>query len=49
VVFELDTRTFWVLKVTVGGSGRGEVVLVWATHMGVGTKGKVGTVNRQRL
>ena len=21
VVFELDTRTFWVLKVTVGGGG----------------------------
>jgi hypothetical protein len=49
VVFELDTRTILMLKVTVGGGGGGDVVLVRATHMGVGTEGKVGTVNRQRL
>jgi hypothetical protein len=48
VIFEFDTRTFWVLKVTVGGGGRRrDVVLVRATHVGVGTEGEVRTIDRQ--
>jgi hypothetical protein len=49
VIFELDTRTFWVLKVTVGGGGGGDVILVRTTHVGVGTESEMRTVDRQRL
>ena len=46
MVFEFDTRTFWVFKVTVRGGGGRDVILVWATHMGVGTEGEVRTIDR---
>jgi hypothetical protein len=48
MVFELDMRPFWMLKVTERSGRRGgEVELIWTTHVWVWTKGKVRAVNRQ--